>query len=132
MMADGGRALSLPADASPMERAIALAFSHPLGVGNAYFRIGVSGRRWVDTVPFGCFRRELFDRIGVFDEELVRNQDDEFNLRLIRHGGRLPPLPGRRAPFYARRSPPPPARGVFSSRLFQPPGAPQVRGGPPP
>ena len=45
--------------------------------------------RWVDTVPFGCYRREVFDRIGLFDEELVRNQDDELNLRLIRSGGRI-------------------------------------------
>ena len=42
---------------------------------------------WVDTVPYGCWRRETFDQIGLFDEDLVRNQDDEFNLRLIRAGG---------------------------------------------
>src|SRR5437867_3445709 len=41
----------------------------------------------VDTVYLGCWRREIFDRIGFFDEELVRNQDDEFNLRLSRAGG---------------------------------------------
>ena len=63
--------------------------SHPLGVGNSHFRIGVAGDRWVDTVPFGCYRRDVFDRIGMFDEELVRNQDDELNLRLINQGGRI-------------------------------------------
>ena len=55
--------------------------SHPVGVGNSYFRIGSAEERWVDAIPFGCYRKEVFDRIGLFDEELVRNQDDEFNLR---------------------------------------------------
>ena len=100
----GGVVITLPADDTPSARAIALAFSHPLGVGNAYFRIGVAGPRWVDTVPFGCFRRELFDRVGMFDEEMVRNQDDEFNLRLIGHGGRILLLPDVVARYYARRS----------------------------
>jgi glycosyltransferase involved in cell wall biosynthesis len=100
----GGVVATLPADDSPTARAIALAFSHPLGVGNAYFRIGVAARRWVDTVPFGCFRRELFDRIGMFDEEMVRNQDDEFNLRVIGLGGRILLLPEVVCSYYARRS----------------------------
>jgi len=43
----------------------------------------------IDTVYLGCWRREIFDRIGFFDEELVRNQDDEFNLRLVRNGGKI-------------------------------------------
>ena len=43
----------------------------------------------VDTVYLGCWRREIFDRIGFFDEELVRNQDDEFNLRIMRSGGKI-------------------------------------------
>jgi len=73
-------------------------------VGNAYFRIGVKEPRWVDTVPFGCYRREVFDRIGLFDEELVRNQDDEFNLRLIRQGGRILLVPGITSCYYARDS----------------------------
>jgi hypothetical protein len=43
----------------------------------------------VDTVPFGAFRRDAFQRVGLFDESLVRNQDDEFNFRLRRAGGRI-------------------------------------------
>jgi len=43
----------------------------------------------IDTVYLGCWRREIFDRIGFFDEEFVRNQDDEFNLRLTRSGGKI-------------------------------------------
>ena len=69
-------------------RAIAAAYQSTFSTGGACFHDpGYSG--WVDTVPYGCWRRELFDRVGFFDEDLVRNQDDEFNLRLIRSGGRI-------------------------------------------
>jgi glycosyltransferase involved in cell wall biosynthesis len=70
-------------------RAVALAQSSPLGVGGARFRTGAGSARYVDTLAFGAYRREVFDRIGTFDEELVRNQDDEFNLRLTQSGGRI-------------------------------------------
>ena len=100
----GGIIVTLPADARPMAEAIAIALSHPFGVGNAYFRIGALKPRWVDTVPFGCYKREVFDRIGMFDEELVRNQDDEFNLRLIKRGGRIRLLPEVVSYYYARDS----------------------------
>ncbi len=40
----------------------------------------------MDTVTYGCWKRDVFDRVGLFDEELVRNQDDEHNLRLRRAG----------------------------------------------
>lgn len=85
----GGVLVTLPANDTPTAKAIAFALAHTLGVGNAHFRIGTSQPRLVDTVPFGCYRREVFDRIGLFDEELVRNQDDEFNHRLVRSGGRI-------------------------------------------
>ena len=85
----GGVCLTRPGSETAMARAIAVGMSHPLGVGNSYFRIGSAEERWVDTVPFGCYHREVFGRIGLFDEELVRNQDDEFNFRLIRSGGRI-------------------------------------------
>ena len=59
----------------------------------------------MDTVPFvGCYRRDVFDRIGLFDEELVRNQDDEFNFRLIRNGGRVLLVPDVTAHYDARES----------------------------
>ncbi len=69
-------------------RAIAVAQSSPFGVGNAAFRHAQISQ-YVDTLAFGAYRRRAFDRIGVFDEELVRNQDDEFNLRLTRAGGKI-------------------------------------------
>jgi glycosyltransferase involved in cell wall biosynthesis len=100
----GGVCRTLPAKDSVMARAIAVGMSHPLGVGNSYFRIGTSEDRWVDTVPFGCYRKEVFDRIGMFDEDLIRNQDDELNLRLIRHGGRILLSPRIVCKYYARDS----------------------------
>lgn len=69
-------------------RAIAAAYHSPFSTGGGRFhQEGFEG--WVDTVPYGCWRRKTFDRIGLFDETLVRNQDDEFNLRLQRAGGRI-------------------------------------------
>ena len=116
----GGVVVTLPADDTPVARAIAVAFSHPLGVGNAYFRIGVAGPRWVDTVPFGCFRRELFERVGMFDEDMVRNQDDEFNLRVIGRGGRILLLPDVVSRYYARRSLGAVARMFYQYGYFKP------------
>ena len=100
----GGACRTLPANDTPAARAVAVALSHPLGVGNALFRVGVSEPRWVDTVPFGCYRREVFERIGLFDEELVRNQDDEFNHRLLGHGGRILIVPDVISDYFARAS----------------------------
>lgn len=100
----GGVWLTRPANATPRARAIAIGLAHPFGVGNAHFRIGTSEPRWVDTVPFGCYRREVFDRIGLFDEDLVRDQDDEFNARLIRSGGRILLVPEIVSEYFARES----------------------------
>jgi glycosyltransferase involved in cell wall biosynthesis len=100
----GGVLETVPAENTPGARAIAIGLAHPFGVGNSYFRTGARARREVDTVPFGCYRREVFDRIGLFDEELIRNQDDEFNFRLIRRGGRVLLLPDVLCRYFARRS----------------------------
>lgn len=69
-------------------RAIAAAYHSRFSTGGARFH-DPDYTGWVDTVPYGCWRRQLFARIGGFDEELVRNQDDEFNLRLQRAGGKI-------------------------------------------
>lgn len=100
----GGVCVTVPSGPGVMSRAIAVALSHPAGVGNSHFRIGVSEPRWVDTVPFGCYRRDVFERIGLFDEELVRNQDDELNTRLIRAGGRILLVPDVVSTYHARDS----------------------------
>lgn len=93
---------TLPGGTGVVPRSIALVLSHPFGIGDARFRLGTDKPIEVDTVPFGCYRREVFDRIGLFDEELVRNQDDEFNWRLRRAGGRIVLVPGLRVCYFAR------------------------------
>ena len=116
----GGVLETVPADNTPMARAIALGMSHRFGVGNAHFRVGATERREVDTVPFGCFRRELFSRIGLFDEELIRNQDDEFNFRVITQGGRVLLLPDVSCRYFARRSLHQLARMYYQYGYFKP------------
>jgi glycosyltransferase involved in cell wall biosynthesis len=116
----GGICQTLPANDSAIARAVAVGMSHPLGVGNSHFRIGAAGDRWVDTVPFGCYRREVFDRIGRFDEDLVRNQDDELNLRLIKHGGRILLSPRIVCKYYARDSLPKLWRMYYQYGYFKP------------
>lgn len=69
-------------------QAIASAMRSPIGVGNSRFRLG-DYEGWVDTLAFGTHYKWIVDKIGYFDEELVRNQDDEFNLRIILAGGKI-------------------------------------------
>jgi glycosyltransferase involved in cell wall biosynthesis len=99
----GGAWLTLPGAATITAHAIAAALAHPFGIGNAYYRLGTKEPR-EEPGAFGCFRREVFQRVGLFDEELVRNQDDEFNSRLLRAGGRLLLVPGVVTRYYARES----------------------------
>ena len=58
----------------------------------------------MDTVPFGCFKRDVFRQIGLFDEELVRNQDDEFNARMRLHGMKIILIPSMKVQYVARKS----------------------------
>jgi succinoglycan biosynthesis protein ExoA len=82
---------------------IALAAAHPLGVGDALYRLAPAPGS-VDTVPFGAFRRELIDEIGGFDETLLSNEDYEFNARVRRAGGRVWLDPQIRSIYFARAS----------------------------
>ncbi len=84
-------------------KAIALAMSSPFGVGNALFRFA-EDEMYVDTVAFGAYRREVLDKIGYFDEELVRNQDDELNFRVCKYGYRILLSPKIKSVYYSRGS----------------------------
>lgn len=79
----------LPASSSISSSAIAKSFSSPFGVGNSLFRVGSSGVAPADTVPFGCFSKAAIEKFGVFDVELTRNQDDEYNARIALGGGKI-------------------------------------------
>ena len=111
---------TLPANGTSKARAIAIALSTRFGMGDSQFRLGVDRIKEVDTVPFGCYRREVFDEIGLYDEELIRNQDDELNARLIKHGGKIFLLPGLEVEYYARGSVGKLARMFYQYGLFKP------------
>jgi glycosyltransferase involved in cell wall biosynthesis len=83
-------------------RAIVASLSHRFGVGNSYFRVRTDGPKWVDTVFGGCYRREVFNRVGLFNENLVRGQDMEFNLRLKKAGGKTLLVPDIVSYYHAR------------------------------
>jgi glycosyltransferase involved in cell wall biosynthesis len=86
-----------------MGKAIAKMLSSKFGVGNSQFRTnGESG--YVDTVPFGAFKREVFSKYGGYDERLVRNQDNEMNFRIRKNGGKIYLSSDIRLSYYCRDS----------------------------
>jgi succinoglycan biosynthesis protein ExoA len=90
-----------PRSAGWQARAIALAAAHPFGVGDAHYRYTTTAQA-VDTVPFGAFQRSLVERIGYFDENLLTNEDYEFNVRLRQSGGKIWLDPAIRSVYFAR------------------------------
>lgn len=84
-------------------KGISLAMSSPFGVGNALFRYSKK-EAFVDTVAFGAYRRSVLDKAGYFDEELVRNQDDELNLRVRENGCKILLSPKIKSYYYSRAS----------------------------
>jgi succinoglycan biosynthesis protein ExoA len=85
------------------EKAISAVFHSPWVVGGARSH-QPDYEGYVDTVIYGCWKKSVFERVGWFDEELVRNQDDEHNLRLVRSGGRIYQSPRIRSWYHVRGS----------------------------
>jgi hypothetical protein len=85
-------------------RTIAAAMSSVFGVGGSAFRVGTDRQRNVDTVAFPAYPKATLDAVGPFDEELVRNQDDEYNYRLRAMGGRVVLCPEIKSTYYSRSS----------------------------
>jgi succinoglycan biosynthesis protein ExoA len=83
-------------------QAIAIAMSSAFGVGGSAFRTVNDREIYVDTVAFPGYKREIFEKVGYFNEELVRNQDDEFNYRLRKLGGRILLAPDIRSRYFSR------------------------------
>jgi succinoglycan biosynthesis protein ExoA len=96
----GGPALAR--GTSYIQRAISVAYRSPFGCGGARFH-DPSYEGYVDTVTYGCWRKDTLERLGLFDEEFVRNQDDELNLRITRNGGKIWQTPLIRS-WYSPRS----------------------------
>jgi len=87
-----------------LSKVIAVGMSSPFGVGNSAFRT-LSGRTMlVDTVPFPAYTRQIIERAGYYDEELVRNQDDEYNYRIRELGGKILLAEDVRSTYFSRGS----------------------------
>lgn len=92
-----------PRENTLVARAIVWSMSHVFGVGPSAYRLAnVTEETWVDIVPYFCYRREVFDRIGEFNERLRRGQDLEFDLRHQRAGGRSLLIPSMVIHYFAR------------------------------
>lgn len=106
----GGLWLIKPSKDNWISESIALAASHPFGVGDAKYRYSKESA-YVETVPYGSFFRSTFDKIGFFNEELLVNEDYEFNVRISNFGGKIFFDPRIKIDYYAR--------GDFSSLAKQ-------------
>ncbi len=89
---------------NPFGKAVALATSTPFGIGGGRFHYS-DQEEWVDTVYMGAWTRKVFEKIGLFDEELVRDQDDEFNYRLRAAGGKILLNPQIKSEYTVRSTP---------------------------
>lgn len=103
----GGPARTLAHDY--VQQAISIAYHSPFAVGGALFH-NIEYEGFVDTVTYGCWHKSTLFELGLFDEELVRNQDDEMNYRLIRSGGKIWQTPKIRSWYFPRKT---------ISKLFQ-------------
>jgi glycosyltransferase involved in cell wall biosynthesis len=102
--ADNVGGVQEPVADSPMQEAIGMAMSHPFGAGNAQFRVGKRSG-FVDTVYLGSFRREVFDKIGLFDEMIpVLSEDSDINQRIRESGGTVYLNTEIRASYYPRET----------------------------
>ena len=86
-----------------LQNAIRLAYHSPFSCGGAAFH-NPDHEGYVDTVTYGCWKKDTLLSLGLFDEELIRNQDDELNLRLVRAGGQIWQSPAIQSWYYPRAS----------------------------
>ncbi len=93
-----------PVSKNVFGNAVAFATSSFFGIGGGRFHYSEK-EEWVDTVYMGAWPRRVFEKIGLFDEELIRDQDDEFNYRLRERGGRILLSPNIRSEYKVRSRP---------------------------
>ena len=84
-------------------QAVAAAMSHPVGIGNAKHR-HPSYQGYAEGACYPVFRKAIFEKIGLYDEQLIRNQDDELNYRLTKSGGKVFISPRARSVYFARET----------------------------
>jgi glycosyltransferase involved in cell wall biosynthesis len=87
-----------------MAEAIALSMSTPFGVGNVAFRVSNGTTKLTDSVPFPAYWKMIFERLGYYDEEMLCNEDDEFNYRLLKNQGRILMANDLKTLYYSRGS----------------------------
>jgi len=97
----GGILNIIPRCNSLIANAIADSVSHPFASGNSYVKVGTKKPRWADTAAFGCYKREVFEKIGSFNEELSGSSDLDFNKRLKQAGGKILVIPDIVIGYYA-------------------------------
>lgn len=85
----GGVCRMSPGADTAVAHAIALALGHRFGSGNAGVKVGVKKPTWSDAAAFGCYKKELFTRVGFFDERLASSSDMDMNMRILASGGRI-------------------------------------------
>ena len=83
---------------------ISIAQCSYFGAGGASFRTGVSKGKYVNTLAFGAYKRAEFLKVGAYDEELIRNQDEELNYRIVKNGGKIWIDPSIKSRYYVRDS----------------------------
>ncbi|MEW6685265.1 MAG: glycosyltransferase family 2 protein [Candidatus Edwardsbacteria bacterium] len=101
-VAVGGIIKIIPRNNSFVGKSICLVLSCSFGVGSSIHKIGTLKPRWVDTAFGTCYRKEVFNRVGLFNEQLVRGQDMEFSIRLKKAGLRTLLVPDVVSYYYAR------------------------------
>lgn len=87
-----------------LSESIAYAMSSKFGVGGSFFRTIKDKELIVDSIAFPAYKREIIEKVGLFDEELVRNQDDEYNYRIRKTGGKILLSPNIKSKYYSRAS----------------------------
>lgn len=98
----GGAIVTHPKTDSLLGEAITTVLSHPFGVGGSRFRIGTQKQEWVDTVFGGCFWKSVFEKVGLYNENLSSSQDVELNARIRKAGGRILLSPDIISHYYTR------------------------------
>lgn len=98
----GGMYNYIPRENTTIGKAIVISLSHPFGVGNSYSRIGIKEPIFSDTVFGGCYRREVFEQIGLYDENIVRSEDVTINSKLRKAGGKILLVPEIKIHYYTR------------------------------
>ncbi|MAR58321.1 MAG: hypothetical protein CMP44_04935 [Rickettsiales bacterium] len=99
----GGILTTLPSEDDQIAQAIAITLSSRIGVGDSPFRVGkIDKPKFVSTVPFGAYRSEVFDEIGLFNEDVPRSEDLELSQRIINSGKKILMIPGVSSTYFSR------------------------------